>query len=355
MIIKRWDTTSSQWEEEYPKTTIANVFLADGTTAAFSGGKISESLLPNSVFDNLKFKGTVAGNAAAAAFALALEGIVTQATTDERDEIGYYLVFSSGGTINQATSSVQTTLGNNKYYQWTFTNNDAGATGVTSSGTVETGDWVVVNGISGDGSLNDPFIFTLAIISNTYELATSTVPGIIQLGDDTEQTVAPNGVSDTTGRTYAIQKISTGKAVVNVPWTDTTYSTATSSVLGLVKIGYSENGKNYPVELDNGQMFVNVPWENTTYTGSNGVTLVGNDFRHADTSSVSDVDNSHGTVIQDLTFDTFGHVTATGSVDLDNRYYTETEIDVKLGKRNELYVQASAPSTTTSNAIWFDI
>ena len=51
--------------------------------------------------------------------------------------------------------------------------------------------------------------------------------------------------------------------------TDTTYNQATSSVLGLVKIGYSENGKNYPVELNtSGQMFVNVPWtdNNTVYT-----------------------------------------------------------------------------------------
>lgn len=41
---------------------------------------------------------------------------------------------------------------------------------------------------------------------------------------------------------------------------------ATASVRGGVKIGYEENGKNYPVELANEKMFVNVPWENTTYT-----------------------------------------------------------------------------------------
>lgn len=44
---------------------------------------------------------------------------------------------------------------------------------------------------------------------------------------------------------------------------DTTYSEATSSDLGLVKIGYTESGKNYPVELSSGQMFVNVPWTDT--------------------------------------------------------------------------------------------
>ena len=48
-----------------------------------------------------------------------------------------------------------------------------------------------------------------------------------------------------------------------ITFTNTTYSTATSSTLGLVKIGYTEDGKNYPVELSNGQMFVNVPWANT--------------------------------------------------------------------------------------------
>ena len=51
--------------------------------------------------------------------------------------------------------------------------------------------------------------------------------------------------------------------------TDTTYDKATSSTLGLVKIGYTESGKNYPVELNSsGQMFVNVPWtdNNTVYT-----------------------------------------------------------------------------------------
>lgn len=55
---------------------------------------------------------------------------------------------------------------------------------------------------------------------------------------------------------------------------------ATSSELGGVKIGYAENGKNYPVELNGvGQMYVNVPWENTTYTLSSfGVTATSADL-----------------------------------------------------------------------------
>lgn len=50
--------------------------------------------------------------------------------------------------------------------------------------------------------------------------------------------------------------------------TNTTYAKANTTTLGLVMIGYTENGKNYPVELDSsGKMYVNVPWTdtNTTY------------------------------------------------------------------------------------------
>ena len=50
-------------------------------------------------------------------------------------------------------------------------------------------------------------------------------------------------------------------------------SVATSSALGLVKIGYSENGQNYPVELSSEKMYVNVPWVNTQYSvGDGGLT-----------------------------------------------------------------------------------
>lgn len=126
----------------------------------------------------------------------------------------------------------------------------------------------------------------------------------------------------TSGKNYKVQLDSSGNAYVNVPWTDTnttytnmgaatasvagkaglvpapaagkqtsflrgdgtwvvptntTYAKANTTTLGLVMIGYTENGKNYPVELDSsGKMYVNVPWTdtNTTYgvVGANGST-----------------------------------------------------------------------------------
>jgi hypothetical protein len=55
----------------------------------------------------------------------------------------------------------------------------------------------------------------------TLPEATSTVRGGIELFSDTDQSVAANTVTATTGRTYGIQLNSAGQAVVNVPWVDT--------------------------------------------------------------------------------------------------------------------------------------
>ena len=51
---------------------------------------------------------------------------------------------------------------------------------------------------------------------------------------------------------------------------------------------------------------------------------------HADTSSQASVNNSSGTVIQDITLDTYGHITGLASVNLDGRYYTEAESDTRF-------------------------
>lgn len=114
------------------------------------------------------------------------------------------------------------------------------------------------------------------------------------------------------GKNYPVSLDENKKAYVNVPWTDTdttykvmtgatsttngkaglvpgaaagqqtrylradgqwmtppnqTYSKATADALGLVKIGYTANDKNYPILLDaDGKMYVDVPWTDTKYT-----------------------------------------------------------------------------------------
>lgn len=97
---------------------------------------------------------------------------------------------------------------------------------------------------------------------------------------------------------------------------------------------FTNNGTNFyniplPTEYDNYGSFTVSDGTTTDSVGS-GATLtfaagsgssvsVGTSqvtYSHADTSSVADVDNSGLTVVQDLTFDTFGHVQTVGSQDL---------------------------------------
>lgn len=74
--------------------------------------------------------------------------------------------------------------------------------------------------------------------SYTLPLASNNTRGGIKLSSST-QGGTPNGITTTPGRTYAVQVNSNEQAVVNVPWTDTTYTlpTASSSTLGGVKVG----------------------------------------------------------------------------------------------------------------------
>jgi len=60
-----------------------------------------------------------------------------------------------------------------------------------------------------------------------------------------------------------------------------TLPAATSSALGGVKLGYTANAKNYPVQLDaSNKAYVNVPWANTntTYSAGSGLDLSSTTF-----------------------------------------------------------------------------
>jgi len=73
-----------------------------------------------------------------------------------------------------------------------------------------------------------------------------------------------------------------------------------------------------------------------TSTSSSGLTITGTgesaavQIAHADTSTQANVSNSNGVVLQSITLDTFGHLTNVQSVDLDNRFYTQSVADSKF-------------------------
>lgn len=85
---------------------------------------------------------------------------------------------------------------------------------------------------------NDSITISASGSSYSLPLASNNTRGGIKLSSST-QGGTPNGITTTSGRTYAVQVNSSEQAVVNVPWTDTTYTlpTASASTLGGVKVG----------------------------------------------------------------------------------------------------------------------
>lgn len=98
--------------------------------------------------------------------------------------------------------------------------------------------------------------YTPPTTNTTYSQATSSTLGLVKIG-----------ATGLAAKNYAVQLNSSGQMYVAVPWTDTnsTYSAATSSTYGLVKIGATGlAAKNYAVQLNSsGQMYVSVPWTDT--------------------------------------------------------------------------------------------
>lgn len=92
-------------------------------------------------------------------------------------------------------------------------------------------------------------------------------------------------------------KIITSNGLIDAPVSNQSYLTynngnfswdylgvATANTNGLIKIGYNQNGRNYPVQLSNDKAYVNVPWENTTYTAGNNIQINGTTISATDTT-----------------------------------------------------------------------
>ena len=112
---------------------------------------------------------------------------------------------------------------------------------------------------------------------------------------------------------------------------------ATSTVRGGIKIGYTESGKNYPVELSSEKAYVNVPWEdnndNTTYsisipasttklrlTGANPASTDDVEFVGSGITTVSRTNASKFTITS-TEADTLATVTGRGATTTTKSYF----------------------------------
>ena len=180
MIIKRWNSGTSSWDEQYPKTK-AQLIRNDGDTDWIfdSNDKIKVNYLPDAVFDSLLFYDTWSlATSSATARADKIIAAIDFAIAQKRSAVGLYFVSTSNQTIGALSNQANTAA--NKTVTMDFAPTDAGSvmTSGQNSGALEAGDWFVINDYSVVGSV---YNVRLAVINNVYNDATTTLDGIVRL------------------------------------------------------------------------------------------------------------------------------------------------------------------------------
>ena len=203
---------------------------------------------------------------------------------------GKNLLFAAGSGLSEAVTGLS---GNT--YTVTYTNTDKGSSqNIFKNFTADSG------GTASANSNND----TIDIAGGTGISTVRSGDTITANLDNTSVTAGSYG-SGTAIPTFTVdaQGRLTAAGTVSVD----TYSGWNLTVAGTDRGNISENEN---------VSFVGGTAIDATYSASNNVIT----FNHADTSSVSDVNNSGTTFIQDLEFDTHGHVTdvTSGSFSLGN-------------------------------------
>lgn len=393
MIIKKY-VDGTGWVNQTVKTTAADIYTSStfATSIFNASNKIKPEYLPDEAFGGLDFQGALTN--AQIDTGAELAGVLYSAYNQQAEKgnlqsmIGMFWIASETISSLAATGTVQDNVTNTVY--WCIQGQGSGSlpseegdTNDFDFTTMEAGDWLIVTGVSGDGTSGTPFVIRLVVVNNTYQAASSTASGIMKLFSDTAQSEAAQSVSNTSGRTYGIQNNGSGQMVVNVPWVNTTYSAATSSALGLIKLEddtvqtvaaeavSTTANRTYGLQVNSsGQGVVNVPWVNTVYTHPthNGTSSAGIETTLSDITLIDSLSLTNGHI------DSFTHrklvagtnVTITpasnGNITIaatdTNTTYTASD-GLELDGTNiemvyPLYVAAADPTgTIKANAIAF--
>ena len=244
--------------------------------------------------------------------------------------IGQDVATSANVTFNQVTAAIIGNVTGN--VTGDVTGNADTATALETARTIQlSGD--VTGSATFDGSAN--INITAAVQDDSHNHVISNVDGLQAAldakADDTTTITAGNGL--TGGGSIGVNRTLNVGAGSGISVTADAVAHADTSTQASV----NNSGRTYihDITLDGfghvtGLTSATETVTDTTYTAGAGLDLTGTTFSHTDTSSQGSVNNSNGTVIQDITLDTYGHITGLASVNLDGRYYTETEADSRF-------------------------
>lgn len=159
---------------------------------------------------------------------------------------------------------------------------------------------------------DEPVFNYLKILSNITINDNVNASGFTESGSDTlsndisgnaatSTALAANGANCAAGN-YPLGVDASGAVENCTADSDTTY-TASGNYIYLSSTTFLFNETYLNITIDARD-------SDTTYTAGSGLNLSGTTFNHNDTSTQSSSDNSGGTFIQDVTLDTYGHVTS---------------------------------------------
>tara|TARA_R110002126_G_scaffold6532_3_gene33690 strand:+ start:6752 stop:8596 length:1845 start_codon:yes stop_codon:yes gene_type:complete len=195
----------SQWTNDSGYTTTAGT-VTPSSTDTFTNKSGAISQWTNDVGYSTSDTTYTAGTG------LLLTGTVFSNTIINNNQLTNGAGYTTNtGTVTPSSTDIFTNKSGSNL-QWT---NDAGYS--TTAGTVTPSSTDTFTNKSGDISqwTNDAGYLTTAYV---LPVATSTVLGGVEIFSDVVQTVAANAVTATASKTYGVQLDSSGRAVVNVPW-----------------------------------------------------------------------------------------------------------------------------------------
>jgi hypothetical protein len=252
-------------------------------------------------------------------------------------------IITNQSTFNLLNSQVQTVnaFGNASTINLAASTNTSKVSinGTTQSTTTSTGALVVSGGVGVAKNLRiGETLFTTKIDSST---SITEINSRFELKGEVEAINLDGIKSPKFVATNPESLVLSGTLTYKMLRADGTQDFITSreivNALGYTPVNTTSVG-NATITLSSGNGISITNGSFTTNQASNGTVTIS----HADTSSQVSVDNSNGTVIQDITLDTYGHITAIGSVDLDGRYYTESESDARfLSRSTNVWITSS--------------